>query len=135
MEDEFREQMRKMINTMEAVAHFIWYKFCFNDSHDESCTGHICYRVTQKNATHIIIDKSLTNCNIALIFQVLKEEDLLHERLKPYLCQNGLMNSRKNVLCRNLLWDQILLCSTKMLSPKVQMLPLSWQVCNSLVVP
>ena len=25
MEDEFREQMRKMINTMEAVAHFISY--------------------------------------------------------------------------------------------------------------
>ena len=36
--------------------------------------------MTQKNATHII-HKSLTNSDIALIFQVFKE-DLLHERLE-----------------------------------------------------
>ena len=50
--------------------------------------------MTQKNATHIVIHNSLTNCDIVLIFQVFKE-DLLHERLKPSVCQNGLVNSRK----------------------------------------
>ena len=84
----------------------------------------------KKNATHVIIHKSLINCDNALIFQVFKV-DLLYERLKPSVCQNGLVNSRKSFLCRNLLWDQILLCSTKMLLPKVPMLPLFWQTFNA----
>ena len=40
-----------------------------------------------------------------MILQVFKV-DLLHERLKPPVCQNGFVNSRKNFLCRNLLWTK-----------------------------
>ena len=73
--------------------------------------------------------------NLFFIFQFFKE-NLLHERLKPSVCQNGLVNSRKNFFfCRNVLWDQILLCSTKRLSPKVPMSPLSWQTFNLSVDP
>ena len=55
--------------------------------------------MTQKNATHIIIHKSLTNCDIALSFQIFKE-DLLHERLKPSVCQNVLVSSRNKFTLR-----------------------------------
>ena len=48
------------------------------------------------------------------------KEDLLHERLKQSVCQIGLVNSRKNVLCRNLLWDQILCAAQRCFHRKFQ---------------
>ena len=52
--------------------------------------------MTQKNATHII-HKSLTNSDIALIFQVFKE-DLLHERLET-ICLSKLPGQFKKTFC------------------------------------
>ena len=42
-DNEFREQMRKMTKIMEIVRSFDITKFSFDDNHDESCTGYICY--------------------------------------------------------------------------------------------
>ena len=67
--------------------------------------------MTQKNATYIIIHKSLTNCDIALIFQVFKV-DLLHETLKPSVCQNGLVNSRKT-FCAETYFEIKSLCAVQ----------------------
>ena len=81
----------------------------------------------QKNATHILFHKNLTNCDIGLIVQVVKE-DLLHERLKLFVCQNLMVNSKKDFLSRTLgsvCAVQRDLCSTETLSPKVPMSPLS----------